>query len=65
MKFTEVDCSLRDCVFYQKHPQKPYLALCKHPDVLMHKTKKKCSLYKMDWEKKMDAVSDIAKKIKG
>ena len=55
---TKVNCSLVDCVFYEPNS---HAALCKHPDVLLHKTDKRCPLYRMNWAKKMEDVSKFAK----
>jgi hypothetical protein len=60
-KLTKVNCNLKDCIYYEPNSNYTFMALCKHPDVLLHKTDKRCPLYRVNWVKKMEVLSQISK----
>ena len=61
MKLTSVNCNLRDCIFFQEDPSKPYIIYCKYPDIMLYKNHKRCPVYRMDWEKKMKNIQTLKK----
>ena len=54
MTFTKVGCKLSDCIYYKKSETRPGVVYCKHPDVVLYRTDKRCPLYRVDWTKKAD-----------
>ncbi len=51
---TKVRCSFSDCIYHSPDPLGSTMAVCGHPDKKHNMNKKKCVLYRMDWQKKME-----------
>ncbi|MBN1899922.1 hypothetical protein JW926_01190 [Candidatus Sumerlaeota bacterium] len=58
---TKVNCNLKDCIYYEPNPDHFSMAFCKHPDILLHKTNRRCPLYRMNWAKKMEGLNQLVK----
>lgn len=59
---TEIRCQLSDCIFYQAHDRNPEKALCSHKDAVRYvHSDPPCPLYRLDWQKKMNASQHLFK----
>lgn len=51
-----VICDLSDCLYYVKLPSQPTRVYCKHPEVHTNPPGTSCPFYRMDWERKREAL---------
>lgn len=59
---TEIRCQLSDCIFYQTAAANAEKALCSHKDARRYiHSEPPCPLYRLDWQKKMNASQHLFK----